>query len=68
MDGILVSCDGCGIEISWSPVVRRPVHSVRLEHYCCQDCLEGNGCTCAERMELNEERHAMSGVPGAWPP
>lgn len=53
----LLRCDGCGVEITWAPVVRQsPTNPAHLLYYCCQDCLEGRGCDCAARMEIEEER------------
>ncbi|MEA3334412.1 MAG: hypothetical protein U9R25_00765 [Chloroflexota bacterium] len=36
----LVVCDGCGVEITWAPVV------VEGQTYCCRDCAEGRVCQC----------------------
>ncbi len=47
-----VWCDGCGVEITWSPV-----HD-KSRTYCCQDCRDGQPCKCGERMELDERRRA----------
>lgn len=49
-----VWCDGCGAEITWSPIL------AGKRRYCCQDCLEGRPCRCAERMELDDDHR-----PGA---
>ncbi|HSQ28183.1 MAG TPA: hypothetical protein VLM80_13755 [Anaerolineales bacterium] len=61
-----IFCDGCGVEITWSPVlvrnsrlgsgllVQRPLR------YCCQACSEGLPCKCTERMELEEQRRSSS--------
>ena len=38
-------CDGCGVEISWKPVVRSQ-HS-----YCCTKCLHGEVCDCGNDLE-----------------
>ena len=43
-------CDGCGVEVTWGALVQ----GKRI--YCCQDCLEGLGCDCANRIEFDEER------------
>jgi hypothetical protein len=61
MDNSFLRCDGCGVEISWAPVVKRAANSTRLYHYCCQDCLDERECTCAERLELEEERDRTTG-------
>lgn len=45
-----IYCDGCGVEITWSPVI------IGLRDYCCEDCREGLPCRCGERMEQEEER------------
>lgn len=53
-----VICDGCGAEITWSPVVRRaksdPIR-FRAGVYCCIDCAEGRPCRCGERMEFDDD-------------
>jgi hypothetical protein len=36
----LVVCDGCGVEITWTPVV------VNQRQFCCQDCAAGRPCQC----------------------
>lgn len=36
----VVVCDGCGVEITWAPVV------VKQRQFCCQDCAEGRLCQC----------------------
>lgn len=46
----VVYCDGCGIEITWSPVVEDG------RRYCCKDCRDGLPCRCGERLELDEEK------------
>ncbi len=47
-----VFCDGCGVEITLSPVVK--------DHgeYCCEDCAQGYECECGKRMELDEDLEA----------
>lgn len=35
-----VVCDGCGVEITWAPLL------VKGRQYCCQDCAEGRPCQC----------------------
>ncbi len=47
-----VWCDGCGVEITWSPV-----HD-KSRTFCCEDCRDGRSCKCGERMELDERRRA----------
>jgi hypothetical protein len=54
-------CDGCGVEITWGPVVEGNWI------YCCEDCREGRVCRCGERMELEEEyREASRSVDATW--
>ena len=61
-----IFCDGCGVEITWSPVLVRNTGpgfgllAQRPLRYCCQDCAQGLPCNCAERMELEEERRISS--------
>jgi hypothetical protein len=45
-------CDGCGVEITWAPVVSGN------EHYCCQNCLDGIECECALQQEMDDDRRA----------
>lgn len=47
-----VFCDGCGVEIPLSPVIKD--HS----EYCCVDCAHGYECRYDEQMELDEEQRA----------
>lgn len=49
-DRAVVWCDGCGVEISWAPVVDQQFI------YCCSDCHADLPCRCGERMELEDER------------
>jgi hypothetical protein len=60
-------CDGCGVEITWAPVVKRAQQGRALFHYCCNDCWKGRECKCGERMELDADRKASGGAPIAWP-
>ncbi len=49
-------CDGCGVEISLSPIV------VGQYHYCCKDCAQGLVCDCATLQDLDEtEREKTAG-------
>jgi hypothetical protein len=41
-------CVGCGVELTWSPVM------VGRDRYCCQDCAHGLKCICGVRMEIDE--------------
>ena len=45
----MIWCDGCGVEITWGPVV------IDKRSYCCQDCAQGYTCACGERMEMDED-------------
>jgi len=45
----MVICDGCGVEITWSPVV------VKDRHFCCSECQQGLPCRCGDRMEEEDE-------------
>ena len=52
-------CDGCGVEITWAPVMVAPVQGqagIRPGEYCCQDCADGLRCRCRERALLDDER------------
>ena len=42
-------CDGCGVEITWGPML------VDRRTYCCRECSQGIPCRCGERMELDED-------------
>jgi len=46
-------CDGCGVEITWMPVVRNQ------QDYCCQQCLVGIHCECDERQDVDEDRRSQ---------
>jgi hypothetical protein len=46
-------CDGCGVEITWGPVLAEG------RAFCCSDCSQGFPCTCGERMELDEEQRGV---------
>ena len=53
-----VYCQGCGVEITWSPYI------ANSQHYCCEECSRGIQCRCAERMELDDDRKSSSsGTP-----
>lgn len=54
-----VYCQGCGVEVTWSPFL------VNNIVYCCEDCSRGIECRCAERMELNDDDRPSgpSGTP-----
>ena len=46
----VVWCDGCGVEITWAPLIDQQ------RDYCCEECYQGLPCHCAERLEVEEER------------
>lgn len=50
-------CDGCGVEITWIPVI------FGNEHYCCQTCLEGEECSCGAHEEEEERRQTGESTP-----
>ena len=50
-----VVCDGCGVEVTWAPLV------VDGEQFCCQDCSEGRPCECDYPPE--EERGGQKALP-----
>jgi hypothetical protein len=64
-DDETVWCNGCGAEITWNPVLSGK------HRYCCQDCLNGKPCRCAERMEIEDERRQedtnSNNLPGGYP-
>ncbi|HRX02067.1 MAG: hypothetical protein KDI07_11305 [Anaerolineae bacterium] len=35
-----VICDGCGVEVTWTPVLRGE------KTFCCQQCAQGLACEC----------------------
>jgi len=41
-------CDGCGVEILWTPVI------AKRRDFCCEGCRDGIPCECGEREELDE--------------
>ena len=51
----MVVCDGCGVEVTWAPIV------VDHQRFCCQDCAEGRSCECDYPPE--EERGAQQSLP-----
>lgn len=61
-----IFCDGCGVEITWSPVIVHPsgkglaAYAKKPRRYCCLACAKGLPCHCAERMELEDERRLSS--------
>jgi hypothetical protein len=64
----VVFCDGCGVEITWSPVVLQGAKTAahqRAGQYCCVDCADGRPCQCGERMEFDDEfrEHGKISIP-----
>ena len=53
-------CDGCGVEITWTPVTEQQFI------YCCANCHTGLPCRCGERMEQEDERR-QPGEPSPAP-
>lgn len=43
-----VVCDGCGVEVSWTPIL------VKGRMYCCRECAEGRPCQCDFPPEESE--------------
>jgi hypothetical protein len=61
-------CDGCGVEITWTPFVVRAKggsRAGRTDQYCCADCADGRPCRCGERMEFDDEfrEHGKISIP-----
>jgi len=46
-------CDGCGVEITWTPVLARG------RRYCCARCAAGSECQCGYVVENEEEGPAI---------
>jgi hypothetical protein len=42
-------CEGCGVEITWSPIL------VKGKQYCCRVCANGGECRCGYAVEDEEE-------------
>ena len=42
-------CDGCGVEITWSPMLARG------KRYCCRVCANGGECRCGYAVEDEED-------------
>jgi hypothetical protein len=49
-----VICDGCGVEITWAPVV------VHQRTFCCRDCAEGRPCECDYLPDEMEDSRTQS--------
>jgi hypothetical protein len=50
-------CDGCGVEITWVPLI------IADRDYCCEDCAEGLTCGCEPPVELEDERRGGRETP-----
>lgn len=55
-----IRCIGCGIEVTGE------VWVVNHEIYCCKDCAEGFACSCAERIEQEDEHRSGNAAPEAY--
>lgn len=56
-------CDGCGVEITWIPLIENEFH------YCCLECKQGLRCECGEfREEDYREDNAQAAVRVALHP
>jgi hypothetical protein len=49
-------CDGCGIEILWTPYVEQG------QEFCCEDCAHGLVCDCQMQMEWDDEYRDSAGL------
>ena len=49
MDTEIIWCKGCGIEISWSAIIKNG------NVYCCEDCSNGEPCSCSYSVELDTD-------------
>jgi len=58
-----VFCDGCGVEVCWSPVIMHDPIIFKIYHYCCDECLDGLTCKCGERFEIEDDRRSESSQP-----
>jgi len=57
-----ILCDGCGVEITWSPII------VRNHKYCCQDCRDGLPCDCGNWQDADEyERRDLGTIVQSLP-
>jgi hypothetical protein len=45
-------CDGCGVEITWVPIIKAG------QAFCCQDCCDGIPCSCYRWSELDLDRRS----------
>jgi hypothetical protein len=46
-------CDGCGVEVTWAPVL------IEGRRFCCALCATGGGCECGYAVEDEEEGPAI---------
>jgi hypothetical protein len=55
-------CDGCGVEITWGPLLKGE------RTYCCEECLQGWACRCRARQELEDDRRQSNAaaVPASY--
>lgn len=49
-------CDGCGVEILGSPVIRNQ------QSFCCQDCALGYECACKPETEKETRELSVQGT------
>lgn len=47
-----IFCDGCGVEITWSPII------VGDHKFCCQDCRNGLTCDCGNWLDADEHERS----------
>lgn len=59
----VVWCDGCGVEITWAPLVKPGTGPLDKHDYCCEDCFRGLRCRCSERAEMDDDRRSPTGTP-----
>ena len=52
-------CAGCGVEITWQPVIDAG------DTYCCEDCEAGLDCECKSLQEQDDERRSAE-VPNIY--
>lgn len=52
-------CDGCGVEILWSPIEEAG------RDFCCEDCRRGWLCECGDRLEEEDWRARSGTTPAA---
>jgi hypothetical protein len=55
-----IICDGCGVEVTWSPVAAND------RYYCCIECQQGRPCSCGDRMDEEDEyRDSLAAIFGS---